>query len=126
LQKSRLVPIAWITALTGFLLYGIDMAWGNIAALSNANWTYVSNETAYAITPLIATVVLTVAAFVVISASIVGMVLYEGRLAGMVIAQPSVLRGQTTQAAVGRFCSSCGTQNPAENAYCKKCGAKLG
>ena len=126
LQKSRFVPLAWVVALTGFLLYGIDMAWGNIAALANANWTYVSHEAGYAVTPLIAAVVLAVAAFVVMAASITGMVFYGGSLAGMAMAQPSMAQAQPAQAAAGTFCPNCGTQNPADHAYCKKCGSKLG
>jgi hypothetical protein len=125
LQKSRLVPLAWVVALTGFLLYGIDMAWGNIAALANANWTYVSNDIAYAVTPLITATVLAVAAFIVMAASIVGMVFYGGNLARIAVAQPSMAQTQPTQVIVGPFCPSCGTQNPADHAYCKKCGTKL-
>jgi ribosomal protein L40E len=126
LQKSRLAPLAWVVALTGFLLYGIDMAWGNIAALANANWTYVSHEVGYAVTPLIAAVVLAVAAFVVMAASIIGMVFYGGGLAGMALAQPSMAQTQPSQMVAGTFCPSCGAQNPADHAFCKKCGAKLG
>lgn len=126
LQKSRLAPLTWVVALVGFLLYGIDMAWGNIAALANPYWTWVNNNMVYTTTPLITAVVLTVAAFIIMAASIIGIVFYGGSLGGMVMAQPSMAQTQPTQATGGTFCPNCGTQNPAENTYCKKCGAKLG
>lgn len=126
LQKSKIAPIAWVIALVGFLLFGIDMAWGNIASLANANWTFVSNELAYTVTWVIANVLLAIASFIVMAASVIGMVYYAGSLGGMAMAQPSMAPALPTQAATGTFCPSCGTQNPPENNFCKKCGAKLG
>jgi hypothetical protein len=126
LQRSRFASITWVVALVGFLLYGIDMAWGNIAALANANWTYVSSEMAYTITPVITATIFAVAAFIVMATSIVGIVFYAGSLGGMLMAQPSVAQTEPTQAISGIFCPSCGTENPADNNYCKKCGVKLG
>ena len=123
LSTSKMAPVAWIVALIGFLLYGIDMAWGNINALTNIgniqNWSTGA-------TPVVAAIVLTVAAFIIMAASIIGMVFYGGSLGGMAMAQPSMAQAQPTQATGGTFCPSCGTQNPTENTYCKKCGAKLG
>jgi len=126
LQKSRLVPIAWVITIVGFLLYGIEMAWGNIAALGNADWSYVSSEATVTVTPVITAIVLAVAAFVVIATAITGMVFYGGNLAEIAIAQLSIPQTTPVEATAGIFCSKCGAKNPAENAFCGKCGKKLG
>jgi zinc-ribbon domain len=126
MAKSKAAPIAWVIALVGFLLYAIDMAWGNIAALANANWTVVTNSLAYTTTPIIAAVVLSVASFIAMAATIIGIIFYGGTLGGLMATQPTAAQPQPTQAAAAVFCPSCGTQNPPENTFCKKCGAKLG
>lgn len=125
LQKSKLVPVAWVVALVGFLLYGIDMAWGNIAALGNANWTYASSELANTTVPVITAIILSIASFIIIAASIVGIVYYGGSLAEMAIALQPSIQAPPTRGTSGTFCSRCGTQNPADHVYCKKCGTKL-
>jgi len=126
LRNTQLSAVAWLVGLVGILLYGIDMAWGNIAALANADWGFVSSNLTTSVTPVIAAVILAIVSFIIIAAAVVGMVVYGGGLAGMALVQPSAAQAQKPQVAPGTFCPSCGTQNPADNSYCKKCGAKLG
>src|SRR5208337_2086003 len=60
LVKSRFASPAFVVAMVGFLLYAIDMASGNIGALSSTNWTYVINSPGTQIAPIIAEIVLAI------------------------------------------------------------------
>lgn len=44
----------------------------------------------------------------------------------MMATQPAAATTSPPATGGGQFCPSCGTQNPLDYAYCRKCGAKLG
>jgi ribosomal protein L40E len=129
--NSRIAPLALIVALVGFIIYGIDMAWGNLDALSRIgdiqNW-------AIGAVPVISAVLLTLASFIVMAACVVGMIHYAGSMGAGAGMGTGVAAGmgqqpmaqQPMQAPTSTFCPNCGTENPASNNFCRKCGAKLG
>jgi hypothetical protein len=91
LAKSKLASLVLVVAMVGFLLYAIDMALGNLGTLSSTNWTYVGNSPGTSITPIIAEVVLGITSFIIMAASITGIVYYAGGLMGVAPSMPTMM-----------------------------------
>lgn len=145
LRNTKLASMAWIALLVGFLLYGIDMAWGNASALANANYGFIDWTTEAL--PYVSAIILLVAAFIIMATAVMGLVFYGGSLwPGMAQAAPVQTTTPTTsqatpqqaqqvrtqaaaqvapQEAPPRACPNCGTMNASDSVYCKKCGNRM-
>ena len=127
LRNTRLAQLAWVTALVGFFLYGIDMAWGNASALAIAEKGPVDWTTAAL--PFTSAIVLEVASFVIMASTAVGLVIHGQDLRTDLTQETVEEQTQakpTTQAVEVKICPHCGAEIPIDSVYCKKCGTQLG
>jgi ribosomal protein L40E len=126
LRDTRLAQLAWVTALVGFFLYGIDMAWGNASALAIAETGPVDWTTAAL--PFTSAIVLEVASFVIMASTAVGLVIHGQDLRLDLTQEKTEKQAQAkpTQAVEVKVCPHCGAEIPIDSVYCKKCGTQLG
>lgn len=125
LKSTKFAPLAWVTALVGFLLYGIDMGWGNASALATAEQRSIDWTTGAL--PFASSIILLVASCVVITSAAVGLLVHgeDLRVALTEAAEEPEAVVTTTQAAETKICPNCGTEISTDSVYCKKCGTKL-
>jgi ribosomal protein L40E len=126
LRNTRLAQLAWVTALVGFFLYGIDMAWGNASALAIAEKGPVDWTTAAL--PFTSAIILEVASFVIMASTAVGLVIH-GQDLRLDLTQEKIeeqAQAKPTQAVEVKVCPHCGAEIPIDSVYCKKCGTQLG
>jgi len=129
LRSTKLAQLAWVSTFVGFLLYGIDMAWGNTTALAAAEKGPVEWMTAAL--PFTSAIVLEVTSFVVMASAAVGLVIH-GQDLWLDLTQEkkeeekAKAQAASTQATEVKVCPHCGTSIPIDSVYCKKCGTQLG
>jgi ribosomal protein L40E len=126
LRNTKLAQLAWVTTLVGFLLYGIDMAWGNSSALGIAEKGPVDWTTAAL--PFTSAIVLEVASFVIMASTAVGLVIH-GQDLRLDLTQETVEEQAQATPTLGteeKVCPHCGTRITIDSVYCKKCGTQLG
>jgi ribosomal protein L40E len=126
LRSTRLSHLAWMTVLVGFMLYGIDMAWGNASALAAAAKGPVEWTTAAL--PFASAIVLEVASFVIMASTAVGLVIHGQDLRADLTQETTEeqARAAPTISTEEKICPHCGTKIPIDSVYCKKCGTQLG
>jgi ribosomal protein L40E len=126
LRNLKLAPLAWVTALVGFLLYGVDMVWGSVAALAKAEQGPIDWTTAAL--PFASAIVLMVASFIVMASAFVGLIFYGDNLRMAITGAAAAAQEAPEAAKAGekRVCPNCGIEITADSVYCKKCGTKLG
>lgn len=133
MMKTKAVAIGYIVVLVGALIFAIGLVSDSLSQVTASSfWSFVSSTPIQGILPAIAEIVFVFAGFLLLAGSALGMAVQGQGLAGMMKvttapAQPTTaVQMGAPVAEGGEFCPSCGTQNAPENAYCRKCGAKLG
>jgi hypothetical protein len=133
MMKTRAVGITYIIILLGALIFSVGLVWDSLSQVTaNGFWSFVSSTPVQGIIPAITEIVFVFAGFLLLAASALGVAIQGQSLASLMMIAPTVGTPSTPASATqpvmgaGQFCPACGAQNAPENAYCRKCGAKLG